>query len=48
MIVLFSRKVIHFLRQTISWLKNEYYDSVGKSAKLQSIPNGKNHLASGR
>ena len=33
-------KVIHFYARQFSWLKGECYDSVGKSAKLQSIPNG--------
>ena len=33
-------KVIQFHAGQFSWLKDEYYDSVGRSAKLQSIPNG--------
>ena len=32
-------KVIHFYARQFSWLIGECYDSVGKSAKLQSIPN---------
>ena len=32
--------VIYFYARQFSWLKGECYDSVGKSAKLQSIPNG--------
>ena len=33
-------KVIYFYARQFSWLKGECYDSVDKSAKMQSIPNG--------
>ena len=31
-------KVIYFYARQFSWLKGECYDSVDKSAKIQSIP----------
>ena len=34
-------KVIYFYARQFSWLKSECYDSVDKSAKIQSIPNRK-------
>ena len=34
------KKVIYFYARQFSWLKGECYDSVDKSAKIQSIPNG--------
>ena len=41
-------KVIYFYARLFSWVKGECYDSVDKPAKIQSIPNGENHLASDR